>query len=121
MGRRCEIRKGRDKRCQLFCGEVDDEIETAEGWGGERGRQSDNQTIRQSDNQTIRQSDEETGGLRRWAEVFDDLGEGAGAVAEAVFGGGGELAKGFAFAVGDEEGVVTEAAFAALAVDDGAF
>jgi hypothetical protein len=47
--------------------------------------------------------------------------EGAGAVAELVFGFGRELAEGFAEAVGNEDGVVAEAAVAFFFVGDDAF
>ena len=46
--------------------------------------------------------------------------EGEGAVADLLFGGGGEFGEGLVVAVGDEDGVVAEAARAAGGVGDAA-
>ena len=51
----------------------------------------------------------------------DEGGGGAGAVAEGVFDGLGELGEGLAVAVGDEEGIVAEAAGAFFLIGEDAF
>src|SRR4051812_46502660 len=54
-------------------------------------------------------------------QILDGLRQGAGAMAETVFGGSRQLSKGFRFTVRNEKGVVPEPAFPALTVDDDPF